>query len=286
MTFRAIDTANFTRAELRDQPAPTMIWVPLAELVIDERYQRALTLPGRRLIQRIADGWDWTKYQPILIAATPDGRYAVVDGQHRAHAAAVVGLTALPAMVVPMTPAQQAAAFTAVNTDRVKLARAALFKARIAAEDPQALAARDAVEAAGCRLMTYTQSASQRRPGDVFTHALIISMVDNGEGAAVTAGLRAIRESEQGRIGGDNFGEGTRVYDGPVLKVWLPVLATNQRFLSLPLAKIFDGIDWDEERDRALSWTRRGGGATAGYVRERVTALLRAALAEAREVAA
>lgn len=284
MTFRAIDTAAFAPATLADQPAPTLLWVPLAELVIDERYQRELTRPGRRLIQRIADGWDWTKYQPILIAATPDGRHAVVDGQHRAHAAAVVGLEALPAMVVPMTPAQQAAAFTAVNSDRVRLDRSATYRAQLAAGDPVALAAEAAVAAAGCRLMTTIPTAAKRSPGEVYTHALILRMVAQGEAAAVTAGLQAIRDSE---VGQQEHGSrsGVRVYDQKVLISWLPVLATNQRFLTLPLADLFDTIDWDEEYDRAAIWSRHEGRPVRGYVVERVTALLRAALDTTREAA-
>ncbi len=285
MTFRALDTESFTPAALADQPAPTLLWVPLAELVIDERYQRELTRPGRRLIQRIADGWDWTKYQPILIAATPDGRHAVVDGQHRAHAAAVVGLEALPAMVVPMTPAQQAAAFTAVNSDRVRLDRSATYRAQLAAGDPVALAAEAAVAAAGCRLMTTIPTAAKRSPGEVYTHALILRMVAQGEAAAVTAGLQAIRASEVGGERNDSYGYALRVYDQKTLICWLPVLATNQLFLTLPLADLFDTIDWDEEYDRAAGWSRRDGRPVRGYVVERVTALLRAALDTTREAA-
>jgi len=286
MSFRKIDISPFTRATLRDQPAPTLVWVELETLVIDERYQRALTAPGRRAIQRMADDWDWTKYQPILIAGTPDGRHAVVDGQHRAHAAALVGLDRLPAMIVPMTPAAQAAAFAAVNTTRIRLNRAALFKARLAAGDEGAQAAVDAVAAAGCRLMTYTPSASQRRPGDIFTHGLIEKMVAAGEGAAVTAGLRAIRDSETGDAVGDQYGYSHRVWDLGVLNVWLPALAANQRYLSLDLPEIFDGIDWENERERAAAWARRNGGSSTALMRERVGTVLREALAEARGAAA
>jgi hypothetical protein len=278
MTFRKIDLAGFTPAVLADQPAPSLLWAEIASLVIDERYQRGLTPPGRRAIQRMADGWDWTKYQPILIAATPDGCHAVVDGQHRAHAAALAGLERLPAMIVPMTPAAQAQAFAAVNTSAIRLSGAALFKARLAGGDARAVAAADAVARAGCRLMTYTPSASQRRPGDIFTHALIEGMVEAGEGAAVEAGLRAIRESAQGSVPGLNWGEGTRVWDAAVLRVWLPALAANQRFLRLPLAEVFDGIDWDAERDTAAVWARQTGRPVRAILAERVTAILRAAL--------
>ena len=282
MTMREIDLAGFTSCALQDQQAPQLMWVAVADLVIDETYQRALTNSGRKMIQTIAEGWDWTRYQPILIATTLDGRFAVVDGQHRAHAAALCGLTSILAMVVPMTPRQQAQAFTAVNTVRIKPPPSALFRARLAAGDPGALAARDAVAAAGCVLMTYNPSASQRQPGQVFVYALVQAMVANGEGAAVTAGLRAIRDSAQGNEKSGQYGYGNRVYDATVLRSWLPALATNQVFLSLDLAAVFDTIDWDDERVRATTWARRDGGSVAAAMKVRIIGILRAARDDAR----
>lgn len=286
MTFRPIDTAGFVPSALADQPAPTMIWAEMAQLVIDDRYQRALTPPGRRAIQRIADGWDWSKYQPILVAATADGLLAVVDGQHRAHAAAVAGLSALPAMVVPMTPVRQAAAFAAVNTDRIKLAPSQLFKARLEAGDPVAVEAARLCEEAGCRLMTYAPSAALRRPGDVFAYKLIMGMADTGEGPAVVAGLTAIRQSVLGGAAYDPSDKRSsmRPYDFGVLKVWLPAIASSQRFLRLPLADVFDDIDWDNLADRARAHVRTVGGSNTAFMIDRVKFVLRAAL-DARDAA-
>ena len=283
--FRQIDIQGFTPAQLSDQPAPQLMTVSLDALVIDTRYQRMLTGKGRSSIQRIADGWDWTKYQPISIAPTTDGRFAVVDGQHRAHAAAVVGLETLPAYVVPMTPQQQAEAFTAVNTARVRIPAPALFKARLAAGEPGALAEAAAVEAAGCKLMTYNPRASQRRVGEVFAYALIQSMVANGEGEVVTLGLRAIRQSEQGKAAPDARGDCVRVYDGPVLKVWLPALASSQLFLRLNLTEVFDSIDWDDVRERARLQARNSGGSTAGHAITIIKSILRENLNETRGAA-
>lgn len=283
MTFRPIDIEPFRPCALRDQPAPTMEWVDLDRCVVDTRYQRDITRGGRAAIQRIAEGWDWTKFQPILCAATTDGMLAIVDGQHRAHAARVAGLSRLPALIVPMTPAQQAEAFRAVNADTVRLNRANVFKARLMAGDQLAVEAARAVQDAGCRLMTYTPSAAQRRPGDIFAHALILGMVDAGEAEAVTVGLRAIRESKTGSDDRDACNHHhLRVYDQRVLTVWLKPLATSQRFLRIPdLADVFDSIDFEDEYERAARWARANGGAVRPMVAERVTATLRAALQSA-----
>lgn len=272
--FRSIDLAGFASAVLRDQPAPSLQWVSIADLVIDDRYQRSITMAGRRAIQCIADGWDWTKFQPVLIAATADGRFAVVDGQHRVHAAALVGLSALPAMLQPMTPVQQALAFAAINTSGLRPTKAALFRARVAAGDPVAIEAARLCEEAGCTLMTYNASASVKRIGQIFSHTLILRMVANGEGDAVRVGLAAIRQSVSGALG---FEAGDSVYGNSVLKPWLSAVARSQRFLSLPLADIFDEIDWDQVRDAARSWARLNGGSSSAQMTDRVTAILRRA---------
>jgi len=268
--FRAIDIQGFAPATLRDQPAPAMMSIAIDQMVIDTRYQRSLSPKGRRMIQKIADGWDWKSYQPVSVAPTPDGLFAVVDGQHRVHAAAVAGLRMLPCYVVPMTPVEQAKAFTAVNQDRTRLTAAALFKARLAAGEPAAQAEAAAVEAAGCRLMTYMPSASQRRAGDVFAYGLISKMVADGEGEAVTVGLRAIRQSQAGGARGEATGESLRVYDGQVLQAWLPALAADQRFLRLDLVPVFDGIDWDDEATARKWWNflNEPSGWVVAYARQ------------------
>ena len=275
MTFRQIDIDGMTPATLRDQPAPTLVWADVADLVIDERYQRGLTTVGRKAIQRIANTWDWSKYQPILVASTPDGLLAVVDGQHRAHAGKLAGLERLPAMVVPMTPEQQAAAFTSVNTDRIRLSQANVFKARLASGDALAQEAERICADAGCRLMTSNRSAQQKKPGQLYAHGLILRMVANGEGVAVAAGLRAVCDSE---FGSDHEMHGRRAYDGAILNVWLPAIARSQQFLRLPLADVFDSIAWDELGDECRRRARQGGaGSARGLMTDRVVAILRAA---------
>lgn len=273
MSARAIDLTGFAPASLRDQAAPQLLWVDLAETVIDDAYQRGLTPNGRRHIQRMADDWDWKKYQPILVAPTTGGRFAIVDGQHRAHAAALVGLGKLPAMSVAMTTSEQAAGFAAVNRDRIKLGLPNIYRAELAAGAAWAVEACRAVTAAGCTLLPYAPSAAMRRPGDVTAHALIRAMVDNGEAEAVTAGLRAIRSSIQGSAGTD-------AYDGRILKAWIPVIAENQRFMSLPLSALFDAFDWEGEFDTARVRAKVSGGSPRALVMDRLRASFREAMAE------
>ena len=284
MSFRVLDLSGFSPAALKDQPAPLLQWVAVADLVIDERYQRGITPAGRRHIQAMAEGFDWKAFGAISCAAVAGGKFAVVDGQHRVHAAALAGLDRVPAVIVPMTPAEQAAAFFAVNSNRKRMDIPDTFRARLAAGDDHAVRADAAVTAAGCRLMPYVPSSPQRKPREVFTHALILGMIQRGADAVVTAGLRAMAASEAGNAPPVGTGERQfRVWDQKVLAVWLPLLEANPQFLGLDLTAAFDGCLWMRWCDLAEdAFKRDGQPATRVRVAQRVEAALRAALAERR----
>ncbi|RMD92592.1 MAG: hypothetical protein D6811_06685 [Alphaproteobacteria bacterium] len=280
MTFREIDISGFKPAELRDQMQPTLTWAKLADLVIDDRYQRQITNRGRSMIQKIADDWDWRLYQPIIVAPGAGGKLAVVDGQHRAHAAAICGLEALPAMIVPMTPQEQARAFHGLNTRRVKLQPTAIFRARLAAGDPVAVEMRDAVAEAGCELMTYNATAASKKPGQIFAIRTVERMILAGEREAVVAGLRGMRTSE---TGSDQAGDyGAALYDGAIISVWLTAVAANQQFLRCDLARVFDTIDWFTLMDECRATSRATGQPARHIAITRVSEALRDALAAER----
>jgi len=233
--FACIDLTGYMPSRLLDQPQPMLIWAALEDLVIDRRYQRTITARGRGAIQKMADNFDWRKFQPIVVAPTGNGKLAVVDGQHRAHAAALLGLATVPAMTVAMTLVEQAAGFAAINRDRVSVHPLQIYRAERAAGTPWAVACAAVVEAGGCRLATANPSASKKVPGVIYGVGMVRCMVAAGEGAVISTGLRAIVESGQ---------SGTiEAYGGPVLKCWLDALARDQRFLALPLAVIFDSLD-------------------------------------------
>jgi hypothetical protein len=252
-TLAPIDLEGYKPAALADQPAPTLTWIPIDQLVIDRTYQREVSPAGRRAIQRIADGFDWTRFGAIQLAPLEGGRFAIVDGQHRTHAAALCGIETVPAMIVPMSARQQAQGFAAMNRDRIRVDGLQIYRAELAAGVEWAIACRDAVAAADCRLMDYTPSARARKPGNIFAIALIRRMVAAGEGAAVTAGLAAIRRSIQGAQ--------VTPYGGGTLAVWLPAVARNQQFLRLNLAHVFDGIDIETITDDCRHRARQTGGS-------------------------
>lgn len=252
MNVDAIDLTGFKPAKLSDQPHPSLVWAPIEDLVINREYQRSITIAGRRAIQRMAKKFNWKKYQPILVAPHEGGKFAIVDGQHRAHAAALAGIEKLPAMTVAMTLAEQAAGFAAINRDQIRIDNCALYRAELAAGTPWAVDCRKVVEAAGCKLATSNSSSSSKKPGVVYAITLVRKMVANGEGSAVTAGLAAIRESL--------CCDESQSYSGPVLSVWLTALAQNQHFMKLNLPDAFDDIDIADVIDRSKQTVRKSGG--------------------------
>ena len=183
---------------IADQPSPMLQWVEIAQMVIDDRYQRPLGKHSLTTIRAIAANFRWSCFAPVLLAPIEGGRFAVIDGQHRVHAALLCGLKSVPAMVVPIAATEQARAFVAVNTARTGVSVFSIFKAGLASGEAWAIAASEAVAAADCRLMSFNPSAASKKPGDVYCVGLIRDMVKSGRAGAVTVTLSAIRAIDIG----------------------------------------------------------------------------------------
>lgn len=171
-------------------PRPELTWLPIDRLDIDESYQRSLGTPrGKRQVRKIAEGFRWAKFQAILAAPEPgvSDRWLIIDGQHRVAAARQVGLPLVPAVVIHgIGREEQAAAFVGANRDRVAVSAQALFHARVAAGDPEALAVKRLCDKAGILIVRHNQAASQ---------------VPAGQTAAVPALLRLVKEHGEERAG-------------------------------------------------------------------------------------
>lgn len=267
-----VDVSGFKPVDYSEQAEPVLRFVDIDSLVIDRSYQRDITGAGRRAIQRIAENFDWSKFQPILCAPLPGGRLAIVDGQHRAHAASLVGLANVPAMIVEMSREKAALGFTAVNRDKIGIDLPAIYRAELAAGVEWAVDAERFVRLAGCVLATSNASSLSKKPGSIYCTGLIRKMVKNGEGEAVQAGLAAIRKGE--------LRDEVRSYDGAILAIWLPALALNQRFLKLDLTEIFDGFDFDDQIDRARLKSRQTGESARSIVMADLISELRRELDE------
>ena len=190
--YRKVDVSDFQAVRPRSQPAPQLMWVDIASLVIDESYQRPIADGNKQAIKRIAGDFQWSRFSPVLVAPVAGGRYALIDGQHRAHAAALCGFDSIPAMVTLVAPEEQALAFIEINTRQIRVGREQVYRAALSAGAAWAVACRDAVEAADCRLMATRYSTAAKKPGMVFAVALIQRMIETGRAEAVTRALKAL----------------------------------------------------------------------------------------------
>lgn len=197
MTYRKIETGDRHVECPVPEPEPRLSWVPISRLVVDEEYQRPLGRANWTAIMKIAANFQWHRFTPMLIAPVPDeDLFCVIDGQHRAHAALVAGKSSVPAMIVDLDTKGQASAFSWVNGQVTAITAFHIYKAGLAAGDPEAIAARDAVEAAGAKLMTYTASTNVKKPGQIYAIGLVRRWIKRGQGDLVTSGIRALARSQ------------------------------------------------------------------------------------------
>lgn len=183
---------------IADQPSPMLDWIEISRMVIDDTYQRPINFGGMRTIKAIAANFRWSCFTPVLLAPIEGGQFAVIDGQHRVHAALLCGIKSVPAMVVPIAATEQAAAFVAVNTARTAMSSFNKYKAGLAAGEAWAVACDSAVTDAGCRLMRFHPSSQNKKPGEVYCVGLIRAMVEGGHARAVTTALTAVSALDEG----------------------------------------------------------------------------------------
>jgi hypothetical protein len=173
-------------------PPPKIAWLALDQLVIDENYQRSLSGQSNKLIRRLVENWDWNCFKPLSVAAVGDGRYEIIDGQHTAIAAATHGaVETLPCLVLDATTlAQRSAAFVGINRDRLALTPFALYRARLAAEDPEAVAVDAALVSAGAALVESIRYDVEYPPGTVACIGTLLQVVRRGGKARLARLLR------------------------------------------------------------------------------------------------
>ncbi len=133
---------------LRPQPEPyrgqtasiavRMQILPIGDLRIDRTYQRRLSDKSISVIRKITKDFQWSRFGAITVARLDDG-FAVIDGQHRAIAAACIGITDLPCLVTTGETQDQARTFVAVNAARTNVNSVDKFRAACAAGDQAAL---------------------------------------------------------------------------------------------------------------------------------------------------
>jgi hypothetical protein len=108
-------------------------WLKITDLVVDPTYQRPIVGTGRRNVTRIARVFSWSCFAPVVVSPVEGGLSAIIDGQHRTTAAALVGLETVPCQIVIAGREEQAAAFKAINGVTTPISRMALHAAALVA---------------------------------------------------------------------------------------------------------------------------------------------------------
>ena len=99
--MRAISVKGFDRPEQVSAGAtPILQWLAIKDLVLDPAYQRQIGGRGARKVNRIARAFSWSHFAPVIVTPLEAGKFAIIDGQHRATAAAVVGFESVPCNIV------------------------------------------------------------------------------------------------------------------------------------------------------------------------------------------
>lgn len=141
---------------------PEVCWQPCETLQIDHAYQRMTEEPAsKRLIQQIAENWDWRLCSPLTVSHRANGGeigFYVIDGQHRLRAAELRGdIEELPCIISVFDSLEdEARLFVAVNTARRQVGEIERFHARVASKDPWAIDTKKAAEGAGMKIARYS----------------------------------------------------------------------------------------------------------------------------------
>lgn len=146
-----------------------LAFLAIDELVIDQTYQRPIMASGNRNIRKIAEEFNWAYFAPLVVAPRPGGKFAVIDGQHKATAAKARGdIKKVPCLIINADYATQARAFSVINGNVTKLSMLSTYRARLAAGDHAAREIQDACTRAGVMIAPYPKAPAYRQPNETF----------------------------------------------------------------------------------------------------------------------
>jgi hypothetical protein len=132
----------------------------------------------------------------VMVAALDDGRYAVMDGQHRTTAAALCGIEKVPCQVVEALRGEQAKAFRAINSNTTRPLPVQLFHAAVVAGEEDALRIVDVCNKAGISIPRNMGGCDSHQTYSIET---IRAGVTRYGGEVQTLALRMIVHSGGGR---------------------------------------------------------------------------------------
>ena len=245
-------------------PAPMLQWIEVHHLRIDARYQRAIRGAGAKNVQAIAEAFSWSKFAPLIVAPIAGGLFAVIDGQHRATAAALRGVSALPAQVVIADEIEQAAAFKAINSQTTRMHGLELHRAALAAGDEAALRLSAICTRAGVTICPHPRAAGRLKPGETLAIGALTSQVKRLDEDLLVTSLKCVTQSTNNKPG---------VLSALVIDALCAAVppAPAWRIAGERLYRAFDAINIQREEDKAKFTPRDKGVGTWEILADRLT---------------
>ncbi len=168
---------------------PELRWVDVTLIDVDHNYQRDV---DGRAVERILADFRWDHFGAVVLAAKPDGRFAVTDGQHRVKAAQLhPNIGEVPALVTSLSGTEaEAQNFLVINRRRKTVTTVETFWAGVTAGDPKCLRVHAVLKAAGCDVVA---GAGEYKPGHTNAVTAVTRALERYGDKAVIAALKAIR---------------------------------------------------------------------------------------------
>lgn len=150
---------------------PQLAYLDIDDLWVNTTYQRGTDSDkSKKVIRHIAAHFDWSMFQPILVAKSPGGKkYSIIDGQHRVLAALERGdIEQVPCCIVDLPDiARQAESFVSVNKVRVALHPMQIFRAACAAGEKNAVALKEFLSSMGVSVPSSPVAGGCTKPNQV-----------------------------------------------------------------------------------------------------------------------
>jgi hypothetical protein len=235
--MRTISTEGFEKPEaVAPGPAPTLRWISIADLCIDRHYQEPITGLRRGDVQRIAKTFSWSCFTPVVVAPLEAGKFAIIDGQRRTTAAALLGLQSVPCQIVAADRERQALAFRTINRGIGSPSRMARHAAAVAASDAHAVGLADICVRAGVELLRYPVPLDRQAAGQTMAvGALTQCLRRYGQNTLITA-LQCVTQTTNNQPG---------VLSARMIKALCVVLHGDRELRDggLAVLEAFDAID-------------------------------------------
>lgn len=223
-------------------PLPEQRWIDIALLRVDETYQRPIAGNGERNVRRIFKAFNWTMFAPVVVCPVEGGFYAVVDGQHRTTAALMCGVTQVPCLVIQADGPAQARAFHAINGNTTAMNASTLYRAKLAAGDPDALRIASIAQRANVRIHTSKPSWEGLKPRETLSPAFFFNIVRKySDDHMLSTALR---------VAADVAGPHKGLLNPLVISVFIELLLRVPAWCH---ASSFEGIDLRAAHDEARS---------------------------------